>query len=959
MCKRLTFLLFVAMVLGLAVPALAATHPGQMGVNIGHYTESAPLFVDWHKQAYRWLRLSDGESLTSDDVDSEGWPACDVTYIQDSRPVAEWAGEIDDPVPHRWDIGGTYKCSFQGKADVSAWAKWQEGDAAVQNLSYDSTTNTTTFDLWIDHPASDQEAHYGFYGIDFANTQRTSTSDTNTGFTDLEILAPGYTRDTTQTFTTEFLNCLNSASWAAVRYHFTAPNNEHVTYPDQTTWDERKLTTHASQDNLDSVLPNIWQAGAWEYVIEIANATDKDPWINLPVSATTTYVTNVATMLKNDLETGLNIYVENSNEVWNSGFPQQQWNADQAAALGITEHENYARRTVELSQIFADVFGSAAINDRVRVMLCTHSPQIDWWVPEMMAYINNNYGPPSNYIYGMASQGYFGDDTASTGETVQEILAASEQSVTDQMDKRKAWLATAANWNLPGGYCFYEAGPGSMGGIGNTTNIANRILAHRDFGMQEVMEYNYDEAFAGLGGNLGMHFALWDEDDRYGSWNVTDEITLPDRFWKTKAVRDIIGESTYKNGDWSPVAVDEAYTTAPNTDLSVSAPGVLENDTDAEGDPLTAVLVTAPVNGSLTLNSDGSFTYSPYADFVGKDSFEYAADDGTLQSCDGVVEIEVTSGYTPEDCHVADIEYFWRDNGSLYVPAADVLIHDNGKMPVEDARVKVSLKDGCTVKWGVTNSDGWAYVRALGGECHVRSPSQGSGTLACVQDVVHDVLPYDSSDNIVTCCDDADNCTGPDNTAPAAPTNLSATAVSDSQIDLDWDDNTEDDLAYYNVYRDGSQIATDVTVSEYSDTGLAASTTYCYTVTAVDTSGNESSHSNEACATTEAACDETTMHVESVTVTTVDVGQGNKKGRAEVVIYDNCGGPVADATVYGTFSGDISESGSGVTDSTGTAVIETTGTARGGVSITFCVDDVTHASLSYDSNANVETCDSN
>ncbi|MFO8006838.1 MAG: PA14 domain-containing protein, partial [Candidatus Brocadiia bacterium] len=94
--------------------------------------------------------------------------------------------------------------------------------------------------------------------------------------------------------------------------------------------------------------------------------------------------------------------------------------------------------------------------------------------------------------------------------------------------------------------------------------------------------------------------------------------------------------------------------------------------------------------------------------------------------------------------------------------------------------------------------------------------------------------------------------TGGDTTPPAAPTGLAATAVSDTQIDLDWDDNTEPDLDSYNVYRDTVQIATGVTVSNYSDTGLAASTQYCYTVTAVDTSANESADSNQDCATTQA-----------------------------------------------------------------------------------------------------------
>ena len=47
----------------------------------------------------------------------------------------------------------------------------------------------------------------------------------------------------------------------------------------------------------------------------------------------------------------------------------------------------------------------------------------------------------------------------------------------------------------------------------------------------------------------------------------------------------------------------------------MAAPGVLANDTDPDGDPLTAVLVTGPSHGTLTLNANGSFTYTPAANY--------------------------------------------------------------------------------------------------------------------------------------------------------------------------------------------------------------------------------------------------------------------------------------------------------------------------------------------------------
>jgi spore coat protein A, manganese oxidase len=82
-----------------------------------------------------------------------------------------------------------------------------------------------------------------------------------------------------------------------------------------------------------------------------------------------------------------------------------------------------------------------------------------------------------------------------------------------------------------------------------------------------------------------------------------------------------------------PVAVDDSYSVNEDTTLTVPAPGVLANDTDINANNvLTAVLETGPANGTLTLNPDGSFSYTPNPNFNGTDTFTYKANDGVLDS---------------------------------------------------------------------------------------------------------------------------------------------------------------------------------------------------------------------------------------------------------------------------------------------------------------------------------------
>jgi VCBS repeat-containing protein len=129
--------------------------------------------------------------------------------------------------------------------------------------------------------------------------------------------------------------------------------------------------------------------------------------------------------------------------------------------------------------------------------------------------------------------------------------------------------------------------------------------------------------------------------------------------------------------DDAPTGSDDAYTTNEDTTLTIAAPGVLGNDSDVDGNPLTAILVSGPGHGTLTLNSNGSFSYSPNADYKGPDSFSYKANDGSLNSNTATVSITVNP---VNDAPIAiNDNYATNEDTLLSVDAPGVLANDTDR----------------------------------------------------------------------------------------------------------------------------------------------------------------------------------------------------------------------------------------------------------------------------------------
>lgn len=94
-----------------------------------------------------------------------------------------------------------------------------------------------------------------------------------------------------------------------------------------------------------------------------------------------------------------------------------------------------------------------------------------------------------------------------------------------------------------------------------------------------------------------------------------------------------------------PVSANDSFKVFENDVLTVGAPGVLANDTLGDGIALVAILLLDANHGTLSLNANGSFSYTPDADFTGTDSFTYEVNDGLVESESATVTITVNEAF--------------------------------------------------------------------------------------------------------------------------------------------------------------------------------------------------------------------------------------------------------------------------------------------------------------------------
>jgi hypothetical protein len=180
-----------------------------------------------------------------------------------------------------------------------------------------------------------------------------------------------------------------------------------------------------------------------------------------------------------------------------------------------------------------------------------------------------------------------------------------------------------------------------------------------------TLTYSLDAKPAGMTVNASTGEIAWTPSaTQTGNQGVSARVTDPTGLFATQSFTVAVADVNSP-----PVAQADAYTTVQGGTLNVASPGVLGNDTDPDpGDSITAVNFSAPSNGTVTGNANGSFTYTPVTTFTGTATFTYQAQDTAgATSNAATVTITVAANRPPlavDNTYSAPI----RRSGQVYTP---------------------------------------------------------------------------------------------------------------------------------------------------------------------------------------------------------------------------------------------------------------------------------------------------
>ncbi len=322
----------------------------------------------------------------------------------------------------------------------------------------------------------------------------------------IRFLMPGFEDTyTTQTFHPEFLEKLNP--FRVLRFlNWTRSNNSPLQ-----SWSQRTKPTSQTQADVYGVAP--------EYIIELANHLGTDVWINIPHLADDDYITQLATLYRDELNPNLRVYIEYSNELWGI-FTQGDWAESQGLAMGLSTDPFTARirfhsqRSVEIFRIFTQVFGNTQrlVLGASHINPLTITEAMDW----QNASLEADAVATAPYFAGRLGTARYASNTVQM--TVSELLSAmdGESALANSYTQSNSSLVRAKGLD----YIAYEGGQALYGQDGweNDSRLTNLFTAtNRDPGMRALYLKHFTE-WRQNGGGLFMGFVYASRYSSNGSW---------------------------------------------------------------------------------------------------------------------------------------------------------------------------------------------------------------------------------------------------------------------------------------------------------------------------------------------------------------------------------------------------------------------------------------------------------
>jgi hypothetical protein len=310
-----------------------------------------------------------------------------------------------------------------------------------------------------------------------------------------------------------------------------------------TSWSERAKATDARYSSARGV--------PVEVMVDLSNTTEKAPWFTMPHRATDEYIQQFATVVRDSLLPSLPIYVEYSNEIWNSAFSQGDWVEDQgvvawpASLLSrFTKRMNWhGRRTAEVCDIWKSVFGASP--ERVICVLGAQAAN-SWTAQEALSCPLWNEAPCVGHgIKALAVAPYFGgylgvgasasevsswsSSSAGTTKVFTELQVGGQLSggpAGGALAESFGWIelhkAVADSFSID--LLSYEGGQ-HLVGVGTAMNdselTAMFTSANRDARMGALYA-TYLQGWEARGGGLFMHFNDIGAYSRFGSWGALE-----------------------------------------------------------------------------------------------------------------------------------------------------------------------------------------------------------------------------------------------------------------------------------------------------------------------------------------------------------------------------------------------------------------------------------------------------